>query len=78
MKLREIIEAAMAANGADGLFNEHRECGCGIENLNPCDCMGTDCELAKGHAAEDAGDTYDVGEWVWSPITDMRKREVGR
>jgi hypothetical protein len=40
IKLREI--------GADGLYNPYGECGCGINDLEPCDnCDLSFCEAAR-------------------------------
>jgi hypothetical protein len=35
----DIIRTALVEIGADGLCNPDEECGCGIEDLAPCDCI---------------------------------------
>ena len=35
-KLREYIEKGLKDDGYDGLYNEAIECGCGIDDLMPC------------------------------------------
>ena len=35
----DIIRTVLVEMGADGLCNPDGECGCGIEDLAPCDCI---------------------------------------
>ena len=49
MNVKEIVIAYLKANGFDGLYNEIGECGCGCDELMPCDNAGIDdCEPAFG------------------------------
>lgn len=42
MNVKEIIEKYLKENGYDGLY-EDDYCGCGLENLAPCDSPGIHC-----------------------------------
>ena len=48
MKLIQIVEVALKANGYDGLVFDN-ECGCVIGDLSPGDCIGKNCEAAYKH-----------------------------
>lgn len=39
---REILKDRLVAMGADGLCNITEECGCGFNDLAPCDCINLD------------------------------------
>lgn len=41
MNVKKIITEYLKANGYDGLCNPDLPCGCGLDNLFPCE----DCEL---------------------------------
>jgi hypothetical protein len=41
MKIHDIIKQALAEVGADGLASD--DCGCGIEDLQPCESGCMDC-----------------------------------
>lgn len=71
IRLMDLIQQAMDATGADGLFNLDGECGCGRDDLSPGDCLSGSCELAKSEIVteEDEGRTFPVGSTVWRPIT---------
>ena len=46
MKVREMIIKQLKELGADGLCCQG--CGCGIDDLVPCDCLNLDrCQAAK-------------------------------
>ena len=47
MIVKNIIRDWLIKYGYDGLCNEH--CGCGINDLAPCDEMKSDCEPAYAH-----------------------------
>ncbi len=47
----DIIRTALVEMGADGLCNSDEECGCGIEDLDPCECINlSECVAAKYRA----------------------------
>ena len=48
MKLIQIVEVALKANGYDGLVFDN-ECGCVIGDLSPGDCIGKNCEAGYKH-----------------------------
>jgi len=56
----EIVKAHLVANGFDGLVHVDAECGCLLEDLQPCgeDCGG--CEPAYRGAHEEG----DFGDWA--------------
>jgi hypothetical protein len=65
-----LIHQAMDKTGADGLWNENGECGCGRADISPCDCMNTDCALAKSRVVQE-GEAYEyaeAGDTVWRPM----------
>ena len=48
MTVADMIRAALAEIGADGLCNPDHECGCGIDDLAPCECLNlSECVAAK-------------------------------
>ena len=47
MNCREIITEKLKALGADGLANTDAECGCGIDDLIPCNSDPSGFEPAK-------------------------------
>jgi hypothetical protein len=48
MKVKDIIEEKLKALGADGLCNSDEQCGCGVCDLAPCECLNLDeCVAAK-------------------------------
>lgn len=47
MTVKDILLKQMKECGADGLYNSNGECGCGIDDLVPCENWCLDCELAK-------------------------------
>ena len=51
MTVADMIRAALAGIGADGLCNCEESCGCGIEDLAPCECINlSECVAAKYRA----------------------------
>jgi hypothetical protein len=56
----EIVKAHLIANGFDGLVQVDAECGCLIEDLQPC---GSDCSACEpGYRG--AHEEGDVGDWA--------------
>ena len=48
MNAKDVLKKALAGMGADGLYNWYIECGCGLDDLAPCDeCNLDECEPAK-------------------------------
>lgn len=43
----DILVTELKKIGADGLYNPFAECGCGIENFFPENCLCKDCVPAK-------------------------------
>jgi hypothetical protein len=43
--VRLILEDAIKAVGADGVFNADAQCACLVGDLAPCDQMGLDCQI---------------------------------
>lgn len=68
--LLQLIESAMDAHGADGLWNAEGPCGCGRNDLAPCGGMQAACTLATSRmvAEGEADDINDVGDTVWFPM----------
>jgi hypothetical protein len=48
MNVKEMVIAKLREIGADGLYNENGECGCGLDDLAPCyEGIVQECEAAK-------------------------------
>jgi hypothetical protein len=48
MNVREILQKVLSEQGADGICNPSEECGCGIDDLAPCDSIDLEeCQAAK-------------------------------
>ena len=43
LTLRQLVVAALAAQGCDGLYNEAGECSCLADDLAPCGHPNLDC-----------------------------------
>ncbi len=50
MNVEDIVKAWLKENGYDGLVNLHGECGCDIDDLNPCCELCHECEAAYLHS----------------------------
>ena len=63
MTTKDIIINYLKENGFDGLVQIDLECGCGIDDLAPCDQMAIDCEpayYAKCDCEEHDGHHYQL------------------
>ncbi len=60
-----IIIEWLSRIGADGLCHEDSECGCGIDDLAPCDGIQKGCQPARLLAATEPGDCYEIGDFVY-------------
>ena len=47
MNVREIVKQWLEEHGCDGLCDPDAECGCGIDDLNPCGGVCDDCIPAR-------------------------------
>lgn len=56
----EIVKAHLVENGFDGLVQTDSECGCLLEDLQPCGEDFSGCEPAYRGAHEDG----DFGDWA--------------
>lgn len=72
MNCKEIIIEKLKALGADGLCGD--DCGCGIDNLFPCDSCCLDCVPAKKAVLcyEDECDGFDGFE----PLSPAMKKNA--
>ena len=62
MKVIEIVREHLMANGFDGLVQTDSECGCGLEDLQPCGECFADCQPAYRGASTDQ--SYGADEWA--------------
>lgn len=46
MTVREIVRKHLQENGYDGLVNGEVECGCGLDDLEPCGQVSGECKAA--------------------------------
>ena len=70
MTIREIIVEALKRFGADGVCNPEFSCGCGLDDLSPCESDSIlMCEPAKRKiaTAEDVAEEseYEVGDEIF-------------
>ena len=63
--VRALIQAHLRQIGADGLCNPDDECGCGADDLCPCDRSPLDCVPARAVIATEDGDSYDQGDTIY-------------
>jgi len=48
MNVHVLLQKALSGIGADGLCNPEEACGCGIDDLAPCENINLDeCQAAK-------------------------------
>jgi hypothetical protein len=57
MTVNGIVKEYLAKNGYDGLCND--DCGCGLDDLAPCDNMSEDCMAAYRCECENCQTEYD-------------------
>ena len=43
MTIKEVVEKHLKDNGFDGLVCPELECGCGLDDLFPCDIWSNEC-----------------------------------
>ena len=69
MTLGKIAAAYLREHGADGLCYPWIFCGCGIDDLMPCDHPSSNCQPARARKATqkdvDAGCECDVGDMIY-------------
>ena len=64
MTVADMIRAALAGIGADGLCNCDESCGCGMEELSPCDCINlSECVAAKWTVPKEDDVEYEDEEY---------------
>jgi hypothetical protein len=80
MTVEEILKSAIAAAGGDGLCNSDLECGCGVDDLAPCDAMGIDCVIAKGRVLgeEEEEKWYGPGDVLMEPVDTEADNAISR
>ncbi len=66
--VRALIQDHLRQIGADGLCNTDEACGCGHEDLCPCDGSPLDCVPARKAIATEEGDGYDKGDTIFQPL----------
>jgi hypothetical protein len=54
MTIKEVITKYLKDNSYDGLAGNN--CGCGVDDLMPCDCPDLECKVAKRHNCLDCPD----------------------
>ena len=62
MKVIEIVRAHLKMNGFDWLVRPDSECGCGLEDLQPCGECFADCQPAYRGASTDQ--SHGADEWA--------------
>ena len=72
MTVLEIVKKYLEDNGYDGLCNTDFECGCSINNLEPCGAMRSDCQAAYVAESPDNPD-YD---YLYFPTKEERDHYI--
>jgi hypothetical protein len=65
---RELLRRQLQQLGADGLCSAEYECGCGIDDLAPCDLCCLACRPARWTRATEDGETYEAGDIIYVPL----------
>lgn len=64
MTMRDMLIFVIRKKGGDGLVNVSEECGCGVDDLCPCDYPDLDhCILAKWN--EKRGEYWPYSSLIW-------------
>ncbi len=79
--VKDIVRAYLEAKGFDGLCNFELECGCRVNDLEPCEAMQSECQPGRQRtltqADADAGycTEHDVasGFWIIEAVQDVSK-----
>ena len=66
MNVKQIIIEHLKSIGADGLCTD--DCGCGIDDLAPCEQWCPDCVPARKTIADEAGEFHDIGDTIYVPL----------
>ena len=63
-EVRSIIRNAIVAVGGNGLCNPGEECGCGIDDLAPCETPNLDeCQIAKWVVPKPGEVEYEIEDY---------------
>lgn len=54
----EMVKRYLIDNGFDGLYNEDLECGCEINDLEPCDALQSNCKAGYKHQGDKEYDFF--------------------
>lgn len=54
----EIIKQHLIDNGFDGLYNDELDCGCEINDLEPCDVLQSNCTAGYKQPGDKEYDFY--------------------
>jgi hypothetical protein len=74
MNVQEILKNHLKSIGADGLCCDG--CGCGIDDLFPCDKTPSECKPAKKGIAEESGEFYEVGDEIFIEMEESKMTDV--
>jgi hypothetical protein len=73
MNVKTMVTDHLRWVGADGLCTDG--CGCGIDDLAPCECWCPDCVPARRTIAAEAGECHDIGDTIYVAIEPTDGRE---
>lgn len=60
ISVETMIRYHLEALGADGLCNPDEECGCGLDDLVPCECLNLkECKAARWYATKPGDENFD-------------------
>lgn len=58
MTVIQIVSAAIKQGGFDGLYDEHGECACELDDLAPCGGLQDGCTMGYRYVCNDDGCEY--------------------
>lgn len=66
LDVTDLLRDALTRIGADGLCGD--DCGCGLDDLAPCGCIGPDCLAARCEVLTEPRSDAGVGDLWYSPM----------
>jgi hypothetical protein len=68
-----VLASALRALGADGLAGE--DCGCGLDDLAPCQVFCADCVPARRVRATEPGENHEIGDMIFVSLAASSPQE---
>lgn len=58
MTAKQMLTERLQADGYSGLYNTWAECGCGIDDLAPCDGIQLECVAGHRQTCKSCGEEF--------------------